>query len=236
MQARPSRRAVLRGVGSATLGLPLLELTSGRAFGQAQPKRLLLISVAHSVDVKNGVNSWLPAAGGWDQLSPVLEPLIPHRDKLLVVSGLDNAVHNAAPIGTDGHCLASHSLLTCRPPRDALDANGALIPRAMLDASKISALPGSRPSGPSFEYFLADALKDRVLNLRVGEAPDAHRRSYRMDLTADDGNPNPVAAFNQLFGGAPPGSTSPADRLRSKRRSILDAVRVKRGAADPADE
>jgi hypothetical protein len=50
-----------------------------------------------------------------------------------------------------------------------------------------------------------------------------------MDGSLDLGLSSPVAAFDRLFAGggaASTSSTAPADRLRSKRRSILDAVKA----------
>lgn len=217
MKRSCSRRAILRGAGGAALGLPLLELTAG---AQLQPpKRFLLVSVGHSVDVTRGVDSWLPR-GDWAQLSPILAPLIPLRDKLLVISGIDNLLCSSGLVPTNGHNYSSRSLLTCMPTKESLDAAGNLLP------ARPECKPGSLAGGPSFEYVLASAWKDQVLNLRVGERPGEHVRSYRMDGTLDEGIPNPRLAFDRLFAGKPTGTATPEERLRGKRASILDAVRA----------
>jgi hypothetical protein len=204
------------------LGLPLLEAMGGRALAQMQsPKRFVLVSVGHSVDVSHGANSWLPT-GDFTKLSPVLQPLVPLQDKLLVLGGIDNLLSTSDLVPSNGHNYSSRSLLTCMPTRQALDGAGNLL------GSRPECTPTSAAAGPSIEFFLGDAWKQDVLNLRVGERPDEHIRSFRMDGTADLGISSPLAAFDRVFktsaaatAGAP---LTPADRLRSKRKSILDAV------------
>ena len=215
-----SRRAILRGAGGAALGLPLLELTAGRAnAGVTSPKRLIIVSVGHSVDVRKGVDSWTPQ-GDWARLSPVLEPLIPHRDKLLLVNGVDNMLMKPMLVPTLGHDYCARTLLTCMPTKPALDAAGNLIPNPPACG------PSTPAGGPSIEFVLANAWKEEVLNLRVGEGSGSHKRSYRMDGTLDDGIPNPMVAFDRLFRGRTGGPmlTTPAEQLRAKRPSVLDAV------------
>src|SRR5690349_21205423 len=115
MKFQPSRRAVLKGAGGVALGLPLLEMTSGKAYaGPDSPKRLVLVTVGHSVTVTKNVDSWLPT-GDFANLSPVLQPLMPHRDKLLLLSGIDNRVGAMGVTTSDGHNLNSRTFLTCMP-------------------------------------------------------------------------------------------------------------------------
>jgi hypothetical protein len=223
MRSRLSRRAVLRGAAGATLGLPLLEMMEGQAQAQmASPKRLIIVSVGHSLEVtRGGPDQWLPT-GDFNALSPLLQPLVPHRDKLLVFAGIDNLLASSGLLPSNGHNLSSKSLLCCLPPRDAVDAAGNL--RSPAPDVRIN----STPAGPSVEYLLANAWNDQVLNLRVGERPSEHTRSFRMDGTLDVGNPNPLDAFEQLFrgaGSAPSAAQSAAERLRGKRKPILDAVK-----------
>jgi len=220
MTGKISRRAVLRGAGGIAVGLPLLEATSARA-QMVSPKRFVLVSVGHSVDVTKSSDAWLPKAD-FAQLSPVLQPLLPVRDKLLVLSGIDNLLSTADLVPSNGHNYSSRSLLTCMPTKDALDGAGNLL------GSRPECTPSSAAGGPSFEFVLANAWKQEVLNLRVGERPDEHIRSFRMDGTADLGIASPLAAFDKVFKASLPTTTggpqTAADRLRGKRRSILDAV------------
>src|SRR5947207_13880381 len=84
-----SRRTVLRGMG-AVVALPLLDamvpaLTAAQNTA-AKPVRRFGV-VYHP----NGViyDKWLPKGEGTNfELSPILQPLRPFRDKLVVVTGL----------------------------------------------------------------------------------------------------------------------------------------------------
>ena len=95
-----ARRTVLRGLG-ATLGLPLLDAMlpafSPRARAAAQPAhRFLAFYVPNGMAMEH----WLPATEGRDfELTPILEPLAPFRDQLIVLSGLKsswNYIHAGA--------------------------------------------------------------------------------------------------------------------------------------------
>jgi hypothetical protein len=216
-----SRRAVLRGLGGVTLGLPLLEAMGNEAFAQTATKRFVLVSVGHSVDINKSGDSWLPKAADFAKLSPVLAPLVPLQDKLLVLSGIDNVLANGDLVPSNGHNYSSRSLLTCMPTKGALDGAGNLL------ANRPECTPSSAAAGPSFEYVLANAWKEEVLNLRVGERPDEHIRSFHLDGTADLGIASPQAAFDKVFKAtstAPGAPLGAAERLRAKRKSILDAV------------
>src|SRR5204862_345334 len=79
------RRTVLRGIG-ATLALPFLEamVPSAKAAGKAAHR-------FQTFYVPNGMamEYWSPKGEGTNfEFSPILEPLAPFRDQLLVLSGL----------------------------------------------------------------------------------------------------------------------------------------------------
>src|SRR6476646_1282588 len=85
------RRTILRGFG-ASLALPLLDsmvpaFAATRDTVLAPASRLGFVYVPHGAVMKN----WTPRAEGPDfELTPILEPLRPFRDHLLVLSGLDH--------------------------------------------------------------------------------------------------------------------------------------------------
>ena len=88
------RRTFLRGVG-ATLALPLLDAMvpamSAMAQTAAAPvRRLGFIYLPNGVARNfSGINYWTPKGeGAGFELSPILTPLAPYRDRMLVVSGL----------------------------------------------------------------------------------------------------------------------------------------------------
>src|SRR4029453_2247240 len=88
------RRAFLRGVGT-TLALPLLDAMIP-AFARGSSAVSQPAVGMSFVYVPNGMimEKWTPAAeGAAFELPPILEPLAPFRDQLLVLSGLN---HNEA--------------------------------------------------------------------------------------------------------------------------------------------
>src|SRR3954462_3292060 len=92
-QHRP-RRAFLRGA-AATLALPMLDaMTPALCAVPARPTRLAFIEVPNGIMM----HKWTPVAEGGDyELTPTLEPLADFRDRMLVLSGLDQ--RQAAALG-----------------------------------------------------------------------------------------------------------------------------------------
>src|ERR1041384_4202759 len=91
------RRTVLSGLG-ATVALPLLEaMLPVRGRAAARPAHRFL-----TFYVPNGMamEYWLPKGEGREfELSPILEPLAPFRDQMLVLSGIKanwNYIHAGA--------------------------------------------------------------------------------------------------------------------------------------------
>ena len=85
------RRTVLRGLGAA-VALPLLDgmvpaYAALRHTAAKPTRRLGVVYVPHGAVM----DSWTPAAEGADfEFTPILAPLAPFRDRLLVLTGLDN--------------------------------------------------------------------------------------------------------------------------------------------------
>src|SRR2546425_5929163 len=83
------RRTVLRGIG-ATFALPFLDAmvpAFGRTLAAANTSRLSTIYVGNGANMK----TWTPAAEGVAyEMTPMLEPLAAFRERMLVISGLDN--------------------------------------------------------------------------------------------------------------------------------------------------
>ena len=109
-----ARRTVLRGMG-ATLALPLLDgmvPAFARAGGAADALPLRL----GALYAPNGMNmtDWTPAAeGAAFELSPILQPLAPFRERLVVLSGLANNAADQLPgEGSGDHSRSSAGYLT----------------------------------------------------------------------------------------------------------------------------
>jgi hypothetical protein len=108
-----SRRTVLRGLGTA-VALPLLDAMVP-ALTAAQKTPATAVRRFGVVYHPNGViyDRWLPKGAGTNfELSPVLMPLEPFRDKLVVVTGLYSDQAEALGDGGGDHSRASGTYLT----------------------------------------------------------------------------------------------------------------------------
>src|ERR1041384_6623315 len=96
-----SRRTLLRGLG-ATVALPLLEAMIPAARAAGKPVyRLLTFYVPNGM----AMEYWSPKGEGTAfELSPILEPLAPFRNQMLVLSGL-HASWNYIHAGASGSFL-----------------------------------------------------------------------------------------------------------------------------------
>src|SRR5262245_35167217 len=93
-----NRRTMLRGMGAA-LSLPILDAMVPALSAAAATKPVMRLGFFY---VPNGfyLPNFHPTAAGKDfELSPILKPMEPLRDKLVVITGLSNVVANAANAG-----------------------------------------------------------------------------------------------------------------------------------------
>jgi len=108
------RRTFLRGLG-ATLALPLLDgmVPALTALQRTAAKRAPRLAVFY---LPNGMNmaKWTPGSSGSGfELSPILEPLAPYRDRLLVLSGMCSKEADAVPgEGGGDHSRGQAAFLT----------------------------------------------------------------------------------------------------------------------------
>ena len=209
------RRAVLRGMG-ATVALPLLDGMLP-AFA-SPPESIARLSI---VFAPNGMNmdKWTPATeGAGFQLSPTLEPLAPFRDRLLVLSGLDNSIGDARPGEGESapHERAGGVFLTSvHPEREG---------HVGISVDQIAAKElGRHTQLASLELGLHS-------NDIVGQCEKSwscaytNTLSWRTPTTPLPVEYRPRAVFERLFGDSD--STDPAVRRArmQKDRSILDSV------------
>lgn len=224
MSGRLSRRSFLRGASGAALALPLLESRWGHAQAATVPTRLVIYQTGEG----NLMKKWTPPtmAGDALQLSEMLQPLLAFQKKLTVVSGVSNKV---ARLHTSNcHNAAGHTIMTS----NLIDSTGT----GKFDA-KTMVDTGSLCLGPSIDHYLADQLKiSAPINLAVGSAsPGENRMWYKVKPAGASGaNPeapmsnDPVKIFKTYLAGLPPTTTTStrADRFRSQRASVLDAVQT----------
>jgi len=213
-----SRRAVLRGAG-ALLALPFLDaMTPALSAPAARPIRLSFIEVPNGIIM----DKWTPAKEGADfALTPVLEPLEQFKDRMLVLSGLEQLQSGArtGEIGGD-HPRACTAWLTGMHARMT---SGADL-RAGISVDQVAAREfGKYTQLASLEIGLESAEV-------VGGCESAYSCAYyntiswRNDTTPLPMENRPRAIFERLFGDA--GTTDPKVRaLRAKENSsILDSV------------
>lgn len=199
------RRAVLRGAGGLVLGLPWLESLaprSVRAGGPTFPKRLVLWFTA------NGTvrPSWTPGADF--TLSPILEPLAPHRDQLLVASGIDM---QSAGGDRKGHNRGVGCLWTGIEPLGGNDGESGYGMGISVDQHIAAVLPATTP------------FRTLELGVQVKSTLPNGRMIYggpQQPIAPED---NPHALFERIFadfGGDPAAIAA----LHARRKSVLDAV------------
>jgi hypothetical protein len=219
----------------ATLALPVLEaMTPAFAAATTRPIRMAFMQTPNGI--MNLKNEWTPKTVGanWE-LTRTLEPLAAFKDRMVVISGLDNqqAAGLTGEVGGD-HPRACTAWLT---GTHAKMTSGADI-RAGISVDQIAAK----------EFGKYTQLASLEIGLEASEVVGACESAYgcayyntiswRNETTPLPMENRPRAIFERLFGDA---GTDPKARLALRRedRSILDAInldvkrmRVKVGGTD----
>jgi len=215
------RRTFLRGMGTA-IALPFLDAMTP-AF--AAPSRLGVANAPRRVAfvyVPNGIimKDWTPAAEGSSyEFTRILKPLEPHRQNLMVLSGLTHNTGRALGDGPGDHARAAASFLTGIHPKKTAGADIALgVSVDQIAAQKV----GNATRFPSLELGCEDG--HLVGNCDSGySCAYSNSISWRTSTTPLPPEVNPRAVFERLFGDA-----SETPEVRAKRlaynKSILDFV------------
>jgi hypothetical protein len=213
-----SRRTILRGLGAA-VSLPLLDAMIP-AFASttpvATPSRLAFIYVPNGILM----NKWTPTSDGAAFEFPrILAPLAPHRENVLVLSGLTQNTGRALGDANGDHARASATYLTGVHPKKT-DASGIC---AGISVDQVAANHvGVSTKLPSLELGCEDGRL-------VGNCDSGYSCAYNNTLswrTPSTPLPlevNPRAVFETLFGSL---DENPLDRRKRQRyeTSILDYV------------
>ena len=228
------RRTFLRGVG-ATLALPMLDaMTPAFSAATTRPIRIAFMQTPNGIFNLNG--EWTPKSVGTNwELTRTLEPLAAFKDRMVVISGLDNqqAAGLTGEVGGD-HPRACTAWLT---GTHAKMTSGADL-RAGISADQIAAK----------EFGKYTQLASLEIGLEASEVVGACESAYgcayyntiswRNENTPLPMENRPRAIFERLFGDA---GTDPKVRsaFRQEDRSILDAIsaevkqlRIKVGGTD----
>src|SRR3954465_2436839 len=207
------RRTILRGIG-ATLALPFLDAmlppftARGRA---AQP-----VHRFQTFYVPNGMamDYWTPKGeGAAFELSPILEPLAPFREQMLVLSGI-KANWNYIHAGASGSFLTG----TVRGGRTEIE----IVADVSIDQLMARHFAGETQV-PSLELSMDVPANAGACTGNLS-CVYTHTLSWRSPTTPLPMEWNPRAVFEKLFGDS--GSTDRAAREARLRqhKSILDSV------------
>jgi hypothetical protein len=213
MKALP-RRTLLRGAAGVALALPFLDAMAPRASAASFPKRFVVFFTGLGT-VKG---KWAPTGTETSfSLGPILSPLAPFQDRLLVLEGIDmeSAYHGPGDPHQQGigHALTGAELLegdlfvySCNALKTVGWGGGVSLDQLL--AQRI----GGATKLPSLE-----------LGVQVEFANVSARVSYQgpgLPVPPDD---DPAHVFDRVFGDLSESPKSVALR-DMKRRRVLDAV------------
>ena len=211
------RRTVLRGLG-ASLSLPLLDAmlpafaTRVRA-ATTRAHRFLAFYVPNGM----AMEYWTPKGEGKDfALSPILEPLAPFRNQMLVLSGI-NASWNYIHAGASGSFLTG----TTRGGRNEVEiladvSMDQLLARHFASETQVASLE-----------LAMDPPANAGACTGILSCAYTHTISWRSATQPLPMEYNPRAVFERLFGDS--GSTGKAAREArlAQQKSLLDSVNEK---------
>ncbi|WP_083457183.1 DUF1552 domain-containing protein [Sandaracinus amylolyticus] len=191
---RMGRRVFATGVAGAAISLPMLPSLLTRAQPTTSPLRFVCIYTPNG----QHPDQWLPTGGERDfVLSPVLAPLAPFRDRLLVMHGAQ---------GSHNHQHGHAECLTGAP-----GAPDSFVPTGPSLDQLLAARSSRETAIPSLELAAGtDSNAASVISYAPGALP--------VPPVVD-----PRHAFDRLFLVAN-GDPAVLERLRAQRRSVLDGV------------
>jgi hypothetical protein len=198
-----SRRTLLKGLGTAVVGLPFLEemmVSSGAARSAAAPVR------AFNIFFGLGIPAPLQGEGFAD----VFEPLKPLKDKLLIMRNVDQVRCDES--GINAHFDGASGAFTATPPNGEAKAGGASIDQLLRRAHYPNGLPaGMTPTLIGGTFFRRSRVSRYV-------------HSYNPDGTvAGTMQEKPRDLFDRVFGSIAQSGGEDARRDRLKR-SVLDSM------------
>ena len=209
------RRTVLRGLG-ATLALPFLDAMAPASSSRAARAAGKPAHRFQAFYVPNGMamEYWTPSGeGAGFELSPILEPLAPYRDQLIVLSGL-RANWNYIHAGASGSFLTG----TTRGGRNETEI--------IADVSMDQLL--ARHFAKQTQVASLEVALDRPNNAGACtgnlSCVYTHTISWRSPTQPLPMEWNPRAVFETLFGDSGSTDRSAREARLRQHRSLLDAV------------
>ncbi|QDT41866.1 hypothetical protein Pan241w_19340 [Gimesia alba] len=205
MKRAINRRTLLRSMGAATIGLPLLEEMLDSPVAAAPEKTVPV----RAFNVFFGLG--IPAPLQTEGYEGVMEPLKPLKDKLLIMRNVDQI--RCDEKGINAHYDGASGAFTAEPPNGEARSGGPSIDQVIRKTHYPKGLPtGMVPTLIGGTFFRRS---------RVGR----YVHSYNQDCTvAATMQEKPRDLFDRVFGSiALSGDESDVRRKRLKR-SVLDSV------------
>jgi Protein of unknown function (DUF1552) len=207
------RRTVLRGMG-ASLALPFLDAMVPRAFAAPKPAHRF-----QTFYVPNGMamEYWTPKGeGSAFELSPILEPLAPYKNQMLVLSGI-KASWNYIHAGASGSFLTG----TPRGGRNEIEifadvSMDQLLARHFSNDTQVASLELSMDAPAN-----AGACTGNLSCVYT------HTLSWRSRTQPLPMEWNPRAVFERLFGDSGSTDRKAREARLHQHKSILDSVQDK---------
>lgn len=216
LTGRPlSRRTVLRGLGAA-VALPFLDAMTPTRFLAHGQNRRARVPRFQTFYLPNGMAMpyWSPKGTGRQfELSPIMEPLAPFRDQMLVLSGI-HANWVVAHAGASGSFLTG----TTRGGRNEAEI--------LADVSMDQLL--AREFGKETQLASLELSMDAPANAGSCTANLScvytHTLSWRSPTQPLPMEYNPRAVFERLFGDSGSTDRSAREARLRQQKSILDVV------------
>src|SRR5256712_8384595 len=208
------RRTVLKGMGTA-MALPFLEamLPAGLAAPKQPVRRFLAFYTPNGMAMEH----WTPKAEGTAfELSPILEPLAPYRNQMLVLSGIKTS-WNYIHAGASGSFLTG----TARGGRNEIE----IIADVSID-QLLARHFASETQVASLELSM-DAPANAGACTGILSCAYTHTLSWRSPTQPLPMEWNPRSVFERLFGDSGSTDRSAREARLRQHKSILDSVTEK---------
>lgn len=201
---RINRRTMLKSVGAATIGLPLLEeMIGSTAMGAAANE---VPTRAFNVFFGLGIPAPLQTEG----FDGVLEPLKPLSDKLLIMRNVDQVRCDES--GINAHYDGASGAFTAEPPDGEAKAGGPSIDQVVRKTHYPDGMPaGMVPTLIGGTFFRRS---------RVGRYVHSYNMNGTVAATIQE---KPRDLFERVFGMVA-GFDDTDGRKRRLKRSVLDSV------------
>ncbi len=207
-----SRRALLRSLGAGAAVAPFLPLLNSHAApGDFEPRLLLLFSANGTIH-----ENWVPTGTTDDfELSPILAPLAPYKDQLIVVDGLtktgsgpgDSHQRGIGMLWSGNELLSGTQFPTGDNNSSCGWGGGITIDQAIAN-----------------DVGTETAYKSLEFGVRTGGADVLARQSYAGSNQPIAPEDNPALMFERLFGGLDVDDSALLKR-KAERKSVIDVVR-----------